>query len=922
MASLSCLKETSLHAQNEYLVNTDSILNDLNAKAKIAFKNGDYDKSRELLEKVLDLKLKYYSDQKKNLANTYSNLAVAYRNIWEFENAIELSLKAIELYSSVDSSNINIGKILSYINYLYINIGDYEKAQQYFNYSILFNKNFGHKDDENIINFSRGTLYDYLKEHENARKSWSKCENIAEYKFPVYNSLALSYIKTNDIENAEKYYNLIFKLPNLKAQEMYMVYLNYGIFLYEHKHDLQKALHYFDLALKTILTYNPQNTALISQIYHNYGEVYLNDNKLPKSLDYFQKALITGSINFKETGYLSNPSLDQITNLSRIYTTLKFKARALRKYYFTHNDIRFLKSSLEVSGICFDIINKMRYRISSEGSLFSISENEKDVYTEAISTAFHLYNLTGEKEYLDKAFQINEMSKAFVLLVHLRTLKAMRYGNIPDELIVKERELHRKLSLYEEQVLLEKQKKVQDEQRMKTWEELIAKYNMEYDLLLRKFEKDFPDYYDLKYRTEYISPTEITSKLRKNDAVIEYVLSGNSLYTFIITKDSSGFYRHEVSNKLEQECNEYYKLITTQSFYKNIQNTYQNFTKQGYHLYKMLLEPFEEIIKDKNLIIIADGEISYLPFDALLTIEVNNDSADYRTLPYLLHKHSVGFSYSSTLHFKHGIKNKAKNKAVLAFAPEYGNIRENKDSQQGLNDEDRYNLIVLPGIKDEVKNIGKYLDVDIYQDSKALESNFKRLASDYEILHLAMHTILDDKNPFYSKMAFTQYIDKEDDGFLHAFEVYNMQLNANLVVLSSCSSGFGKLQEGEGMQSLARSFSYAGCPSILMTLWEVADNATVEMMDSFYKYLIQGYSKPEALRLSKLDFVKKADLLKSNPFFWSGFIILGDSFPLFSEFKIKSFGIYVIPLLILGVIIALRVRHVKSKRKFYSWYIE
>ena len=263
----------------------------------------------------------------------------------------------------------------------------------------------------------------------------------------------------------------------------------------------------------------------------------------------------------------------------------------------------------------------------------------------------------------------------------------MQYGNIPDELIERERELHRKLSLYEEQILLERQKKVQDEHRIRTWEELLAKLNMEYEILIRKFEKDFPDYYDLKYRTEYISPSEIREKIRKNDAVIEYALSENYLYTFIISRDKAGFYRHEVSNQLERECNEYYKLITTQNFSKNIKETYQKFTEQGYHLYNMLLEPFKDKIKGKNLIIIADGELVYLPFDALLTKKVENEPVDYRSLPYLLHKHSVGLSYSSTLHFRHDLKTKAKNNSVLAFAPTYGNIMFNDQNQSSQRNE-------------------------------------------------------------------------------------------------------------------------------------------------------------------------------------------------------------------------------------------
>ncbi len=904
---------------------TDSLVNVLNSKARVAFMKGDFDESREFLEKVLDIKIKYYSNLKRNLANTYLNISVAYVYAWDFDKAITMSLKANELYVQSDSTNINVGKTLFYISVLYRNIGDYVKSEQYFQYSLNFYLKYNHDIDQGLFQYTQGALYYLLKEYYKSNTTWLEYTKIATEKYTVYNGIALNYIALGEIDEAERYYRMIFQLPDLVESEMHQVYLNYGIFLYEQRHDKESAFHYFDLALKSALKHHSYNNTLLSQIYHNYGEVYLKENEITTALQYFQKALIAGSTDFTETDYLSNPSPENIYNLSRIYITLKFKARVLRAYYVKYNDIRFLKSSLEVSGICFDIINKMRYRISSEGSLFSISENEKDVYTEAVSTAYLLFELTGDMKYFNNAFQINEMSKAFVLLSHLRTQKAMMYGNIPAELTDKEKELHRKLSLYEEQVLLEKQKKVQDEQRLKTWEELLAKYNVEYDILLRRFEEDYPDYYDLKYRTDYISPEEINVLLRKNDAVLAYSISDRYLFTFIITSEKTGFFRHEVSSNLEQDCNDYYRLITTQNFSKNVDATFTQMTNQGYRLYNMLLEPFEDITRGKNLIIIADGEIAYLPFDALLTEEIQDTHADYRNLPYLLYKHSTGFSYSATLHFRHDLKSRAQNKSVLAFAPTYGNLMVNLQEENLLRKEDRHNLIILPGIKDEVKNISKYLNTEIYLDYKATEGSFKRHASDYEILHLAMHTILDDKNPLYSKMAFTQLVEEEEDGFLHAFEIYNMQLNARLAVLSSCSSGFGKLQEGEGMQSLARSFSYAGCPSILMSLWEVADYATVEMMDYFYKYLIQGFSKPEALRLSKLDFITKADGLKSNPFFWSGFIILGDSEPLFNSFNYSKLRIFLIPLLFVSLVVLvifLRKQYFKNRKNNFTWYTE
>jgi CHAT domain-containing protein len=167
-----------------------------------------------------------------------------------------------------------------------------------------------------------------------------------------------------------------------------------------------------------------------------------------------------------------------------------------------------------------------------------------------------------------------------------------------------------------------------------------------------------------------------------------------------------------------------------------------------------------------------------------------------------------------------------------------------------------------------------------------------------------------DDNPLNSLLAFTN-VDNNDtaeDNRLYAYEIYNLKLNAQMTVLSSCSSGFGKMQKGEGMMSLARGFIYAGCPSIVMTLWQVADQSSSELMTSFYKYLKKGKSKQEAMRLSKIDYLENADDLTSNPYFWSGFVVVGDSSPIYR----KSGMIYYISIIILFIGILLFFQYKKS----------
>ena len=166
-----------------------------------------------------------------------------------------------------------------------------------------------------------------------------------------------------------------------------------------------------------------------------------------------------------------------------------------------------------------------------------------------------------------------------------------------------------------------------------------------------------------------------------------------------------------------------------------------------------------------------------------------------------------------------------------------------------------------------------------------------------------------DDYPLHSMLAFTNMDEAQDsteDNRLYAYEIYNLKLNAQMAVLSACNTGVGKMQKGEGMMSLARGFIYAGCPSIIMTLWQVADQSSSKLMAYFYKYLKKGKSKPEAMRLAKIDYLKTADDITSNPYFWSGFVVLGDSSPVYKKSGV-AYWISII-ILFIGVLLYLQYR--------------
>jgi CHAT domain-containing protein len=177
----------------------------------------------------------------------------------------------------------------------------------------------------------------------------------------------------------------------------------------------------------------------------------------------------------------------------------------------------------------------------------------------------------------------------------------------------------------------------------------------------------------------------------------------------------------------------------------------------------------------------------------------------------------------------------------------------------------------------EIEEISTSIKGQAFTGTGALGSTFKRTAPDSRILHLAMHSLTNDKVPLYSQLVFSKEPDTLEDGLLHAYELYNMQLNADLAVLSACNTGVGKLQKGEGIMSLSRAFKYAGCPNIVMSLWKADDKATKDIMTSFFENLKDGERKDVALQEARNKYLlQEADDAMTHPYYWATFVLIGD----------------------------------------------
>jgi CHAT domain-containing protein len=181
---------------------------------------------------------------------------------------------------------------------------------------------------------------------------------------------------------------------------------------------------------------------------------------------------------------------------------------------------------------------------------------------------------------------------------------------------------------------------------------------------------------------------------------------------------------------------------------------------------------------------------------------------------------------------------------------------------------------------EEVKNIASFFkegNAEIYLRENATEENVKRAGElkKFNYIHFATHGFIDEAKPDFSSLVLTKNNNSEEDGLLHATEIFNLKLNADLVVLSACQTGLGKLIRGEGMVGLTRAFMYAGTPTVMVSLWSVSDVSTVTLMGEFYRNLvIEKLGKTDALRKAQLTML--SDEKFAHPFYWAPFVLIGD----------------------------------------------
>ncbi|MBK7712424.1 MAG: CHAT domain-containing protein [Bacteroidales bacterium] len=555
------------------------------------------------------------------------------------------------------------------------------------------------------------------------------------------------------------------------------------------------------------------------------------------------------------------------------------KYLVLWNIYNKTQDTEILKTASSTAKLIVGVLEKLRINISEDDSRLILGDNYRNSYLNAIRDFNLLYHITGNKDYLDEAFEYLEKSKVAGLLAATRELNASQFS-IPFDLANLEKKLRSEINLMNAKIDEEVQEDRPDTILIKTWSEKILATTLMKDSLVNVFEKKYPEYFALKYNTTVTKLDEISGVIGRNGNYINYVASDTLLYIFVANRKNRELLVIPADSNFYADIREFRALLAMPSSSGNARVAFENFQQIGYRLYHKIVEPIRPFLISRKLLISPDNILSYIPFETIPASPSTNDRMLYNQINYLMNEFDISYTYSVTFMAESMKKVRSISNRLIAFAPSYsepiniGSVLMNRQMTNGI-------LPDLPYAKQEAEYVSDLTNGTLYENEEAKEAVYKNESGKYDIIHLAMHTVLNDKDPMYSTLIFSSENDTADDRFLKTYEVYSIPLKAKMVVLSSCNSGAGFLSSGEGILSLARGFMYSGSESVVMAMWEIEDKSGTDIVKRFYDNLKAGYTKSAALRRARLSYLHKADQLRSHPYFWSSLVVYGDNRPLY-----------------------------------------
>lgn len=854
------------------------------------------------LDKAFSLLSKAVGQKHPEIANVLINKGNSFTTIGDAAAAISVYEEALNiLYQTAGKNHPYVYTIFNNLAIVYKNKGDGGRAMQYFERSLSYYvKKYG-SDHPNVPKFIKniGLVLQEQGEYQAARQRLEEALGIQKQQLGenhievagiyliIANNLYLVDSVNQAVKVATKALTTAQKALNGKDHaDLIAIFQNMGVYE-ERRGNLKQSRVYFEEAAamshRLFGNFHPK----LSRAYRSLGKSYRQSGDYDEASSYLSEA--SYAIGYKEKVGVGSSEILSPVGLFEVFNQRGILERD--KFLKKSTDQNLLLSSHRWHKKAISIIRNETQLVDRGWSKLKWMKDAHRVLCDATYTNLLLYKQTDNRGYLTEAFTFSERSKATLLYEAMQEANALQIAGIPDGLLAKEYDLRVDIAYYEkqEQELLIAGSSDTDTELL-TVRDSLFNLNRRLERLKTRFETSYPAYYRAKYTLPTVELDEVQQTLlEEGQSLVEYMVGDSSIFIFLVKPDDfevleikNDFPLEDwVSNMTKNGIYGFYTLPQNERSNRKAAESVHSYTVAAQKLYEKLWAPIAGKVTER-VVVIPDGVLGYLPFEALLE-GVPPREGVFSKYPYLVSRHQVSYCYSATL-LKEMKEHEVKgNGQMLAMAPFYrGDAKRLEayvDSSQlvlGLSLRDT--LSPLPASGEEVAVVSKLWSGEaVYGDTASLDF-FKNRAPEYSLLHLSTHGKADDRLGDYAYLALGREGALTEYDKLYARDLYNTQLNADMVFLSACETSSGKLRRGEGIVSLARAFAYAGAKSMVTTLWKVDDEKTKALAIRFHAKLLEGVPKDQALRDAKLNYLgeQKGRGAGAHPFFWAGFIGIGD----------------------------------------------
>jgi len=839
----------------------------------------------EQLEKNFTTHINEKGDEIQAEINTWK--ALIYYDQGRFEESIAHNIKAIRILKKRDVSECIISKNYALLGSIFMYNGDYIKAENYHkkaamiihdchgDSSLLYSEQI---TELGLVYFEAMRYNEALYSFELTQKILKKHLSPTDIQFAFsFNNLADAYCGLNQYTKGISYYNQALRLfmDQEYLDEVCVVYHNLGIVHFS-MGDFVMSEKYYKKSLALAVTVRPNKDIFTSYTHSRLGQLYLEQHFYEKAITHYQNAILELSIFCEDSSSEINYLQKHVLSKTELFKCWYYKGYCELRAFSHNNDQMYLLESIESFQKALQLQDVIRKQYNNEKTMLSLNKFSSSLIGYYLNSLLNHSKKSQINYNVDNEILITiERNKYTALRSLLHATDSIIHSSVPSNLIICLDTLYDRIRYYDN-IISNNNSFVGQDSICQALENKLFENTYSLDTLINYLKQVYPEFNKNQYSFSYCSIKEIQDLLPDSTGIIEYYFRDSILVIFSINKNSYQIFHSVYNYDLIGRKNKLLKSIL-------FSNTTE-FIQLAEFFYSELIEPVYQVIKnEKNLIIIPDLYFTDLPFEVLINRKKSSSNFSTQKQDYLVKHYNVSYYFSLNLwgdniKTQNNSKNEIWEKEFSGFAP-LANNRKNHHAP-----------VVLSHSQSEVCNIANIFSQHgkrsaIYIDENSTESAIINELQRSRIVHIASHSYTNCDTKDYHILANTNKSPLEqnkydensfrissDDGKLHLFEIYNLDIKTDLLTLSVCSSGSGENNVGEGITSLAHGFYYSGANNILYTLWDVTDTHTKMFMTTFYSYISLGYSYSTALRKAKLDFINSN---YSLPIFWSGYLLNG-----------------------------------------------